>query len=294
MRPHHAPHRPGFTLIELFVVIAIIAILIGLLLPAVQKVREAAARTQSQNNLKQMGLAIHNYNDAHDRLPAALIDWDSNWDPKWYNICGSTQMYILPQIEQDNVAKLGTNQWAIYRLGIKTYHNPSDPSSPANSQFDDQPWGLYGVTSYVVNFQALGSVINDKPDLKKLASVSDGLSNTILTAEKVAVCRRSPLPSPAQPGPYYNIYAYGRTAWPEWNPVFAYQITGPASKFQVNPTTNGTNATCDPRLASAPRASGIMVGLGDGSVRMLNAGVSPDTWWAAVTPNGGEVLTSDW
>jgi hypothetical protein len=123
--------------------------------------------------------------------------------------------------------------------------------------------------------------------------VTDGTSNTIFYTEKVAVCQRAPLAGNPV-GPYYNIWAYGRTNWRAWNPVFAYQITGPASKFQVNPTTQGTNATCDPRLASAPRSAGILCGLGDGSVRFVNASVTPDTWWAAVTPDVGEVLANDW
>ncbi|MBX9581074.1 MAG: DUF1559 domain-containing protein [Gemmataceae bacterium] len=288
------PRRSAFTLIELLVVIAIIAILIGLLLPAVQKVREAAARTQSTNHLKQIGLAVQNYHDAFGRFPPAMIDWDSNWDPANYNYCGSTQMYILPQMEQDNVAKLGTNQWPVYRFGIKSYAGPSDPSCPSNAVFTDGGWGDYGVTSYVVNFVALGDVRNDRPNYKKIATVTDGLSNTILATEKVAVCNRLSFPGASTGGPYYNIYAYGRTAWPEWNPTFAYLITGPASKFQLNPTTNGDTATCDPRLASAPRSSGILAGLGDGSVRFLAAGVSPDTWWAACTPDGNEVLGADW
>ena len=114
------------------------------------------------------------------------------------------------------------------------------------------------------------------------------------SAEKLAVCDKPTFSGASAGGPYYNIWAYARTAWPEWNPVFGYQITGPASKFQVSPTFKGATATCDPRYASAPRSAGILVGLGDGSVRMLASGVSPDTWWRACTPDGGEVLGNDW
>jgi prepilin-type N-terminal cleavage/methylation domain-containing protein len=293
------PNRPrrAFTLIELLVVIAIIAVLVGLLLPAVQKVREAAARIQSTNNLKQMGLAIHNYHDVANYLPPAFVDWDSNYNVKWYNQCGSTHYFILPQIEQNALAQMGPPQyfWQVYQnYGVKTFTNPCDPSNPADGLFNDAGYGIYGVTGYAANYQSLGNFLNDASNrIMKIGSITDGMSNTIFMAEKLAVCDRPQLTgSPV--GPYYNIWAYGRTAWKEWNPVFAYQITGAASKFQVNPTFSGSNATCDPRLASAPRSAGILVGMGDGSVRLVSAGVAPDIWWAACTPDQGEVLGSDW
>ena len=103
------PIRRGFTLIELLVVIAIIAILIGLLLPAVQKVREAAARAKSQNNLKQMALAVHNFNDAYQGKLPALTDVGTGTPNNW----GFNSLFfnILPYVEQDNVFRI----FQIYR-----------------------------------------------------------------------------------------------------------------------------------------------------------------------------------
>jgi prepilin-type N-terminal cleavage/methylation domain-containing protein len=293
--------RAAFTLIELLVVIAIIAILIGLLLPAVQKVREAAARTQATNHVKQMALATHGYHDATGYLPPAFVDWDAGNVKAWWSRAGSSHYCILPYIEQDPLAKkthaYGGEQlydfWAVYQNnGVKTFVNPSDPSNPADGLYNDAGWGNYGVTGFAANYQSLGYYMTSNLNrVMRMSGITDGTSNTIFYGEKVAVCQRTSL-SGAPAGPYYSIWAYGRTSWKEWNPVFAYQITGAASKFQVTPTFSGSTATCDPRLASAPRSAGLLVGLGDGSCRLVSASVDPATWWAACTPDQNEVLSN--
>src|SRR5215831_12276906 len=133
-------HRPGFMLIELLVVIAITAVLIGLLLPAVQKVREAAARTRCRNNLKQLGLAAHNYHDAHQHLPPGI-----GYYPPAGGAFGTGQFHLLPYLDQDNLyrASFGSVPFpppdgptpvlypgnnSVYSRPVAVFLCPSDPS----------------------------------------------------------------------------------------------------------------------------------------------------------------------
>jgi prepilin-type N-terminal cleavage/methylation domain-containing protein len=314
--------RTGFTLIELLVVIAIIAILIGLLLPAVQKIREAAARMSCSNNLKQLGLAQHTYHDANNKLMKGVSD---PLTPPGYTCCWGTWMVlVLPYIEQDNMFKLyqnwggnddtgralsggastlrygsGTNkQVTTQRLKILTC--PSDtPNAP-----------LSGITnhSYVLNFgntgvwgqQSLNGVVwagapfgNGLSQTRNvtLSSISDGTSNT-LCASEVIMGQSNDLRGFAWWGDSagFTTYLAPNSPLPDVMNDPSYCV----NQAPNPPCTGVPTATNPPMGAARSRHSGIVNAVMlDGSVRTVSNQININTWRAMSTSRGGEVISEN-
>jgi prepilin-type N-terminal cleavage/methylation domain-containing protein len=297
-----AGRKSGFTLIELLVVIAIIAILIGLLLPAVQKVRSAAARVQSQNNLKQISLACHSYHDANSVLPplAGPLPPGGGWV--------SVHFFLLPYIEQDNVYRLGVANGGAWNGGaasagskvIKTYLSPRDPSNPPEV-WRETNGGTWGLNNYAANHAIFGVPGGSNTNAKAtLMTLSDGTSNTVGFGEQYGVCGTGEN-DPTMGSPYYHkLWAYNVTWRWQRGPYFDTRIM---SNNTINPNATTvaavpqnvpTVANCNPYLLQALDASGCVVGLMDGSVRMVSPSVGQLTWARAIWPRDGLVLNSDW
>jgi prepilin-type N-terminal cleavage/methylation domain-containing protein len=231
--------RRGFTLIELLVVIAIIAILIGLLVPAVQKVREAAARTQCQNNLKQLALATHSYVGTYKKFPDTYVYPTYNYNSSNYSYTysgasGSWVFVLLPYIEQ-GVIYNATNGPTTYKYSYSYSYTYNGTTTPYNYNYSynypgtsyqaqratptviaslvnplDPTWGdVTAPISYLANESVMTSSMN-------LTKITDGTSNTTLLAEGYSKCVYNYSYSYSYPGYSYSYtsnYGYTRV----WN-----------------------------------------------------------------------------
>jgi hypothetical protein len=310
----------------LLVVIAIIAVLIGLLVPAVQKVREAAARIQCSNNLKQLALAAHSCNDTHSRLPPVFGWFPSvNNSPVNNGGYGSVLVHLLPFLEQDTLynASLGPYPGGytayapplvpeVYSTPVKVFQCPADPSMTNGHPFEMTEGG----SSYACNFFAFGTGSGSYPNgvgnppfvvsswswygTKKIAAdFTDGTSNTILFTEKYARCEFPP-GSKTGGGTMWSHKGInsGQSWWPvvmspdyvKYNPNCL--GLNPGALFQLRPTPYIGN--CDWTRASTGHTAGIQAGLADGSTRTVVQGISYAAWWFAFTPSSGEVMPADW
>jgi prepilin-type N-terminal cleavage/methylation domain-containing protein/prepilin-type processing-associated H-X9-DG protein len=304
---NRSPSARGFTLIELLVVIAIIAILIGLLLPAVQKVRAAAARMKCQNNLKQIGLALHNYHGANERFPAGLNN-AIGADGAAYS--GEDRrdwvLFVLDYLEQPTIGQAvrnapttnalyavsPTNAYATTPLAILSC--PSDPNAGKQARsgqgFHTNYAGCAGETTFngsstTPTFTTMNGVFYPR-STTTLTTITDGTSNTLLVSELVL----SPDVSGHDTrGRIWNNARSGAVIFSTLdrpNTQTPDRLTH-CQSITTAPCQNGSDNMVI--YARSMHTGGVNVALADGSVRFARDGIDPTVWLGLGTRASGEV-----
>jgi prepilin-type N-terminal cleavage/methylation domain-containing protein/prepilin-type processing-associated H-X9-DG protein len=271
----------GLTLIEVLVAIAIIVILIGLILPAIQKVREAAARQNCSNNLKQMGLAFHNHHETLGRFPYGGVQVPftgaqadiSQTTPKGREASWSWAYFLLPYLEQDSLYKNADSE-LVRNTPVKTYYCPSRRAAQVygcGAKID------YAGNAGTSNTGANGAVMRTDLGAIRLTDISDGTNCTLLAGEK-----------------QMNRAAFGESAddneaycTPGWNGDWEVYRIGSGQPAPDYNTPGGTTPT---HVFGSAHASGFNTVFCDGSVRFIRYSVSAATWSRACVRNDNLTL----